>query len=103
VLFRDYVGTAKVKLQKLPISARDRTLYQLVACGNSTGWLEGRSGHIDGEGRNPCLCLEVNFGRPADTVNAELSKIIEDQLLYFAFDRRAGIITGGTAPSNLEC
>ena len=53
--------------------------------------------------RNPCPCLEVNSGRPADAVNAEISKMIEDQWLYFAFDRRAGIITGGTAPSNLVC
>lgn len=97
------MGTAKVKLQKLPTSARDRTLYQLVACGNRTGWLQGRSDRIDGEGRNPCPCLEVTSGRTADAVNAELSKITEDQWLYFAFDRRAGIITGGTAPSNLEC
>jgi len=66
------------------------------------GWLQGRSGHIDGEGRNPCPCLEVNSG-PADAVNADLSKIIVDQWLYFAFDRRAGIITCRAAASNLEC
>jgi hypothetical protein len=101
--FRDCVWTAEVRFQKLPTLATDRTLYQLVTYGNSTRRLQGRSGHIDGEGRIPWPCLEVNSSRPADAVNAELSKIIEDQWPYFAFDRRAPVITSGTAPSNLVC
>jgi hypothetical protein len=77
----DYVWTAEVTFQKNPNSARDRTLYQLLTCGNSTGRFQGQSGHIDGEGRIACPCLEVNSDRPFDAINADLSKITGSMVL----------------------